>query len=168
MAQIIFGPNTAPTEPNLDLNFTDNYELREQIKTTGYASPSGQKFDATGGSWLLTVGGGLGYGAGSGGTIAQATSKSTGVTLNKSCGNITTHTAALAANAVVAFTVTNSATAANDVIALVAGSATTGAYHVQVDSVAAGSFRIAIRNLSGGTLSEAIGINFLVLKVATS
>lgn len=26
MAQIIFGPNTAPTEPNLDVNFTELYE----------------------------------------------------------------------------------------------------------------------------------------------
>ena len=36
MAQILFGPNTAPTEPNLDLNFTDLYNLRELIATPSY------------------------------------------------------------------------------------------------------------------------------------
>lgn len=36
----------------------------------------------------------LGYATGFGGTITQATGKSTGVTLNKPCGTITTHNAA--------------------------------------------------------------------------
>lgn len=38
MTQILFGPNTAPTEPNLDLNFTQLYELRELITTPGYTA----------------------------------------------------------------------------------------------------------------------------------
>lgn len=44
MTQIIFGPNTAPTEPNLDANFT---ELYNAINGTGSAA---QKVIGTGGS----------------------------------------------------------------------------------------------------------------------
>jgi hypothetical protein len=46
MAQIIFGPNTAPTEPNLDLNFTELYNLingtgQSAIKVIGAGNPAG-------------------------------------------------------------------------------------------------------------------------------
>ena len=51
-----------------------------------------------------------------GGAVTQATSKSTGVTLNKPCGAITMHNASLAGDAEVSFTVTNSEVAATDVV----------------------------------------------------
>ena len=50
----------------------------------------------------------LGYGTDAGGTVTQATSKSTAVTLNKPCGQITMNNAALAANTSVAFLFNNS------------------------------------------------------------
>ena len=60
-----------------------------------------------------------GYITGDGGTVTQATSKSTAVTLNKKCGTVTMNGAALAADAIVSFTLTNSTIAATDVIALI-------------------------------------------------
>lgn len=118
---------------------------------------------------LITGSGGLGYGTGSGGTVTQATSKSTSVTLNKPSGRITTNGAALAANTVVSFTFTNSAIAAADSVLVSIGSAATaGAYVVQADQMAAGSCRISLKNISAGSLSEALVLNFQVIKGATS
>jgi hypothetical protein len=108
---------------------------------------------------------GVGYYTGAGGTVAQATDKSTGVTLNKVCGSITMNAAALGSGVVALFTLTNSAIAATDVIHLSQKSGgTAGAYSVQVASVSAGSCVIQVQNISGGPLSEALVINFAVIK----
>jgi len=108
---------------------------------------------------------GVGYGTGAGGTITQITSKSTGVTLNKVSGQITMNAAALAAAAEVSFTFTNSTIAATDVVVTaISSGATAGAYNTHVDAIAAGSCRISITNFSSGSLSEAIVINFVVIK----
>ncbi len=90
---------------------------------------------------------GLGYATGAGGTVTQLTSKSTGVTLNKICGAITTHNATLNSNTTVVFTVTNSTVAATDVpyVCLKSGNAANG-YIITVGQVAAGSFQINILN----------------------
>ena len=45
---------------------------------------------------------------------------------------------------------------------------TAGAYIVSANSIAAGSFKITVSNVSGGSLSEAIVINFVALKGASS
>ena len=104
-----------------------------------------------------------------GGTVTQATSKSTGVTLNTESGQITMNNAALAAAAEVSFTVTNSEIAATDVVVVNHGSAgTAGSYLVAANTVAAGSFAITVSNVSAGSLSEAIVINFVALKGASS
>lgn len=78
----------------------------------------------------------FGYTAGAGGTVTQATSKSTGVTLNKLSGRVTTHNAALAAGAEITFTVTNNTVAATDVplLALQSGG-TAGSYAAVVLSL---------------------------------
>lgn len=108
---------------------------------------------------------GLGYATGAGGTVTQATSKSTGVTLNKVCGEITMNNAALGQASEVSFTVTNSACAANDVVIVNHASAgTAGAYTVHAHSIAAGSFGIMVGNMSGGSLSEAIVLKFAIIK----
>lgn len=121
----------------------------------------------------LTVAGGitatgtvpLGYTTGTGGTVTQATSKTTGVTLNKLTGLITMDAAALAAAAEVVFTVTNSLVSATDCIVVNhASGGTAGSYAVGIAAVAAGSFSIVVSNWSAGSLSEAIVIRFLVLK----
>lgn len=112
---------------------------------------------------------GIGYATGAGGTVTQLTSKSTGVTLNTICGQITMHNAALAASTSVGFTVTNSAVATTDVIIVnIDSGATVDSYITQVDTVSAGSFRIQLRNISAGSLSEAVVLNFAVIKAVTS
>jgi hypothetical protein len=112
---------------------------------------------------------GIGYGTGAGGTVTQATNKSTGVTLNKVSGQITMNNASLAAAAEVSFTFTNSTIAATDVVVTaISSGATAGAYNTHVDAIASGSCRISITNFSSGSLSEAIVLNFVVIKGVTS
>lgn len=114
---------------------------------------------------LAGAGNAIGYATGSGGTVTQITNKSTGVTLNKLCGQITMNNASLSAGAEVSFTLTNSTIAATDVVVTaISSGATAGAYNTHVDAIAAGSCRISISNLSGSPLSEAIVINFVVIK----
>lgn len=114
---------------------------------------------------LRSSGGGVGYGTGAGGTVTQATSKSTGVTLNKLTGQITMNNAALGAGAEVAFTLTNSQIAATDVVVpSIASGGTSASYSVGVTATAAGSCEITLTNLSGGSLGEALVLNFVVLK----
>lgn len=107
---------------------------------------------------------GVGYATGAGGTVTQATNKSTGVTLNKACGAITMNNAALAANTTVTFTLTNSAIAANDTLVLNHGSGgTAGAYTLNAQA-GAGSATVNVRNVTAGSLSEAIVIRYAIIK----
>ena len=118
---------------------------------------------------LFEVTAGLLVGPTGGGTVTQATNKSTGVTLNTESGQITMHAAQLDAGTEVSFTVTNSKVAATDVVVACHGSAgTAGAYIVSANAIAAGSFAITVSNVSGGALSEAIVINYVALKGASS
>ena len=111
----------------------------------------------------------LGYKAGSGGTVTQASNKTTAVTLNKINGEIVMNAAALADDATAAFTLTNSTIAATDVVIVnVASVGTAGAYQVTVGAIAAGSCSISVLNVSGGALSEAIKLNFAVIKAVAS
>lgn len=119
---------------------------------------------------ITSSGGGIGYSAGAGAAVTQGTSKSTGVTINKPSGQITTHSAAMSAGAVVAFPVTNSAVAATDTInlSLAGGNATAGTYRYWIDGVGVGSFQIAVENRSGGALAEALQFNFAVVKAVNA
>ena len=104
-----------------------------------------------------------------GGTVTQATSKSTGVTLNKASGQITMNDASLAAAAEVSFAVTNSEIAATDVVIVNhASGGTAGSYLVQANTIAAGSFAITVSNVSAGSLGEAIVLNYVALKGSSS
>lgn len=112
---------------------------------------------------------GVGYATGAGGTVSQATSKATGVTLSKVCGAITMQAAALAAGAKVSFVVTNTACAATDVPSVaVASGGTANAYRASVTAVAAGSFTITVENITAGSLSESPVIAFSLGKAVTS
>lgn len=111
---------------------------------------------------------GIGYATGAGGTVTQATNKTTGVTLNKTCGTITLNAAALAANTTVTFTLTNSTIATGDVIDMNHTSGgTAGAYLLNAQT-ASGSATINVRNVTAGSLSEAIVIRFAVIKAVTA
>jgi hypothetical protein len=106
----------------------------------------------------------LGYSAAAQGTVTQATSKSTGVTLNKSAGRITMNAASLATQANVLFTLTNNVIGVNDVIIVsVSGGGTVGAYWPYVASLAAGSAVIGLFNNTAGPLAEAVIINYAVI-----
>jgi hypothetical protein len=106
----------------------------------------------------------IGYTAAAQGTVTQATSKSTGVTLSKSAGRITMNNAELAANTAVSFTLTNTVISANDAIIVnISGGATAAAYTVYISSMTAGSAVVTLRNMTAGALSEAVVINFAIL-----
>jgi len=107
-----------------------------------------------------------GYINGQGGAVTQATSKSTGVTLNTICGQITMNDAALAADTRVTFRLTNSTITAHDVLVLnhVAGGSA-GSYLLNAQAVA-GFADINVRNISTISLSQAIVIRFAVIKAA--
>ena len=108
---------------------------------------------------------GVGYAAGAGGAVTQATSRTTGVTLNKTSGAITLFSAA-GTTVATTFTVTNSTVAATDVISLNQKSGT-DLYDLMVTAVGAGSFNITFRT-TGGTTTEQPVFNFAVIKgVAT-
>lgn len=107
----------------------------------------------------------FGYVAGAGGTVSQNTDKSTAVTLDRVSGQITTQASALANGANVGFTVNSNFVEANDTVVINRKSGgTASSYLVWVDAVAAGSFHVVIRNVSGGSLSEALVLQFAVLK----
>lgn len=126
---------------------------------------NGYTFDSSAKS--LSATGGIGYGTGAGGTGTQATNKSTTVTLTPAaavCGAITMNGAALAAATIVSFTLTNTAIAATDVLVLnhISGG-TIGSYTLNAQC-AAGSATINVRNNTAGSLSEAIVIQFALVK----
>jgi hypothetical protein len=111
----------------------------------------------------------FGFVTGEGGTVTQATNKSTGVTLDKRCGEVVMNNASLAASTSVSFTLTNSTIATNDlVVANISGAATANSYQLTVDDVAAGSCRIHVGYVSGGSLGEALIIGFAVIKVVVA
>lgn len=103
-----------------------------------------------------------GYGAGSGGSVTQATNKSTGVTLSTPTGRIIMNNAALADQALVQFTVTNTLITLTDGLILTAQGSTVK-YELN-RAVATGSFVVQVKNISGGSLSEALVINFQIIK----
>ena len=108
----------------------------------------------------------IGYAAAAQGTVTQATSKSTAVTLNTSAGQITMNAASLATVTNVTFTLTNSTISAKDVLLLTVTNGTSGAYNAFVSSMAAGSATITLRNISGSSLSEAVVLNFAIIHCA--
>lgn len=117
---------------------------------------------------------GIGYktGVAVGGTVTQLTNRTTGVTLNKLTGAITTHNAALNAELTADFVVTNTTVAADDVVVVsVKSGSNGGGTIVSVTAVAAGSFTIRVHNgnaAAGTAETGAIVINFAVIKSSSN
>lgn len=110
---------------------------------------------------------GIGYPDGAGGSVVQLASKTTGVTLNALCGRIVTDNSAIPSAGVVSFTLTNDRIGAHDrVLCQRMSGGTDEAYQVWVDSSAAGSCSICIRNISAGGLGEVLTLEFSVFKSA--
>lgn len=143
------------------LSGTGDFSITGNLSTAGVQS--------TAGIVSSSPTAGIGYSTGAGGAVTQLTSKATGVSLNKQCGTITMAATALAGNTTVSFTFTNSAISATDgVILNIVGSATNGGYTVGTDSISAGSCVITLRNITAGSLSEAVQIRFIVFNGTTA
>ena len=118
---------------------------------------------------VLFSNGTFGYGTGSGGTVTQATSKSTTVTLNRPTGTITMSNSALASGTKISFYLNNSLIENNDIVVAYPsyGSAYINQYEVRTRS-GSGASEIIVSQTSGSTLSDAITINFVLIKGALS
>ena len=138
-----FGALTVPTET---IDATGNIAATGSVLSSGKAN-------------------GVGYKTGAGGTITQATSRTTGVTLNAVCGSIV-----LAPGAGLAtyqtFTVTNSAVAATDVVHISQKSGT-DMYLISVTRVAAGAFDVTFAT-TGGTTTEQPEFNFAIMRAVAA
>jgi hypothetical protein len=108
----------------------------------------------------------LGFYPGSRGIAGQVTSKSTEVfgVDGYPIGKITTHNAALAGQTTVSFYTENYIVEAEDIcVATHHAGGTHGAYDVSAQCVA-GGLKFAVRNITNGSLSEAITIKFILFK----
>ena len=163
-----------PSSANLALALTDETGTGANVfaNTPTLVTPvigvaTGTSLSTTG-NQVISGTGKQGYATGSGGVVTQATSKATAVTLSKSTGQITLNAAALAASTTVSFTLTNTVIEAGDILVMnhISGG-TAGSYLLNAQS-AAGSASINVRNISLGSLSEAIVVAFAVIKAVSA
>ena len=108
---------------------------------------------------------GVGYKTGAGGTVTQATSRTTGVTLNAVCGSIVLAPAAGLAT-YQTFTVTNPSVHATDVVHISQKSGT-DKYIISVTRVAAGAFDVTFAT-TGGTTTEQPVFNFAIMRAVAA
>lgn len=108
----------------------------------------------------------IGYGTGAGATVTQASSITTGVSIDALAGKITTVATTLEAQAAFEFVVTNPKVEATDVVLVSSTYAGAGSCMVSVSQVTDGSFSIVVQNATTATtaLNAAVGINFAVIK----
>jgi len=108
--------------------------------------------------------GGVGYYTGAGGSVTQLSSSSTGVILNKVCGQILTVALTTAAGAEEEFTLTNSVLESTDTISFGTTYAGQGTPAISCKNMANGSCNIVITNLSASALNALVTINFAIVK----
>ena len=119
---------------------------------------------------------GVGYATGAGGAQTQSGTRTTGVTLNAICGQITLVAGTIAGHEADEFVLTNSAIGADDVVVvsiksgLAAGTAKY--YRVGVTAVATGSCTISVGNIDNGTIpaagSDTPVLSFAVIKAVAA
>jgi len=111
----------------------------------------------------------MGFVSNAGSIVTQGTSKGNTVVMSKVCGRIVTHNAALSANTSVGFRFQNAYVSSTDVLILnISNGATQAAYRVQVEAMEAGNANIRLYNIGGGTLSEAITLNYALIKAVAN
>lgn len=162
---------TGLTKSQVGLSNVDNTADASKPVSSAQQTALDLKASLSGANYTGAVtsnGGGIGYATGAGGTVTQITSRTTGVTLNKLCGNITMFSAAQAANAIVTFTLTNSFIAAGDFVLVQHISATNGGAWVFSTVAAAGSVAITITNSSNASITSATPLRFTIIKGVTS
>jgi len=136
-----------------------------QVQTPGSAYSAKLTIDASGN--LTLSAGAMGYGTGAGGTVTQATSKATAVTLNKPSGAVTMHNAALAAGASVLFDIYNTFFSGYDA-AVLTGTSWSGFYRVETANSSTGSIGIRVTNTDSVSRSDPLVINFAIIKGAAA
>jgi hypothetical protein len=165
---------TTPSSANLAAVLTDEtgtgaavFANTPTLVTPIIGAATGTSLSTTG-NQVISGTGKQGYATGSGGVVTQLTDKTTAVTLSKSTGQITLAAAALAASTTVSFTLTNTVIEAGDILVMnhISGG-TAGSYLLNAQS-AAGTASINVRNISLGSLSEAIVIAFAVIKAVSA
>lgn len=119
-------------------------------------------------SAIVNNDGAVGYPTGTGGSVTQATSKTTAVTLNKVTGQIVTNNASLAGFAVASFVLNNTTIGPNDIVKCCIFNDVNSANYDVWAGVASGSAQINLRNISAGALAETVKINFVVIKGAAA
>lgn len=149
-----------------------------ELFTPRIVLPSGNRYECLSSVWTriltepdrsLNPTSGIGYATGAGGAVTQITSASTGVTLNKVSGQVTTVALTTAAAAEEVFTVTNSTVAVTDTVVVSTTYAGAGTPSVSVKGMAAGSFVIVITNLHAtAALDAVLVINFTVIKAVAA
>lgn len=151
----------------------EDYDARVAQKNNGIAISTGgdgsaaERFviDSSGNSTVITAAGALGYGTGAGGTVTQLTSRTTAVTIDKPCGQITLFTAA-GTTSWTSFTVNNSLVTIDDIIVITQRSTVGNAYYFTVKALN-GSFVISFAS-TGGTASDTPIFSFAILRSVTS
>lgn len=165
--KVVVGDTTTATSPTVGAVVIGNGVSATTVAVGGGQIRAGDSIVAN--SFLVagTSSGRIGYQTttGAGGAVTQATSRTTGVTLNLPTGAITLVSAA-GSTAWQTFTVTNSAVAATDVPRVVQKSGA-DKYLLSVTAVAAGSFDITFAT-TGGTTTEQPVFNFVVIKGSTN
>lgn len=163
----------------LDVNpsSTLTYTLTLPSKTDTIATISSPSFSGTTSVVTLNATGaittsstaGIGYRTGAGGNIIQQTSKSTAVTLNQPTGQITMNSEALAGGAEVVFALNNSCIGQYDSIVIQSSFASNNqSYQISVLYCSNAIAYLAVKNRTGGSLSEAVTFNFAIIKGAIS
>lgn len=111
---------------------------------------------------------GIGYETGAGGTVTQLTSKSTAVTLNRLCGEITMNNASLGGDTTVSFVLNSTGIANTDVIVLnQVGGGNIGEYAFN-GACGAGNATISVHNMTNTNRSDAIVLRFAVIRAVIS
>lgn len=155
---------------------TNGGNLRLNANTLSSTNTNGNIVLAPNGTGQVLSSSPLGYNTGTGGTVTQATSRTTGVTLDKITGEIVLFATSISGHEADEFVLTNSTIAANDVVVVCIKSGcaagTRKYYQTQVVSVSAGSCIISVGNIDNATIpstgTDAPVLQFAVIKSAVA
>ena len=119
---------------------------------------------------------GIGYATGAGGTVTQLTSRTTAVTLNKICGEITLVAGTIAGHEADEFTLNNTSISSTDTVVVSIKSGCTAAtrkyYTARVTSVSTNACTISVGNIDNGTIptagTDTPVLSFAVIKAVTA
>lgn len=114
--------------------------------------------------WLTSVWLAINGAVGSGGSVTQQTSRSTGVLLNSLGGDIVMFSSSVAAGGVSTFTLTNKAILPTDLILIGHISATNGGAWGVSAVPGTGSCTISVRNLTAAAITSATPLRFTLIK----